>query len=465
MKQPINPATHFAMLLMALAMAFTFFACGEKVQTDVSSWPQMSVDKFGCMMEETFGYRHEIFNCSLEGYESNPDPCSKEFHDGFPFPDNLVKKVHPLLSKIDLHWQQGKLQKIYFYFDLFDRLTYEEKLKAFGLWNKQPNIMSMDVIDDTGTLILTRFVSVSTKCIRGDSEEEAKKKAACPEKKIGSPKTVEAVWLGSTCGDGCYANARLANGETLILFCKDTDVIDMIENIKEDAKVSVTYRSEQRWESESGCYQEDVLQSVKLLPNGNEAPHEIQQPLTYEGKTYKTVIIGEQTWMAENLNFNAKGSKCYDNNEANCKKYGRLYNWAAAKTVCPSGWHLPNASDWDILMNYVQTDNGSTYTLGSEASIAGKYLKAKSGWEGYLNASGAEENANGVDKYGFAALPGGCGSYDGNTSFSSDGYDGYWWSSSERDSQYAYYRHITDKGASWDHDLKGYLRSVRCVKD
>jgi hypothetical protein len=285
MKQPLNHANHFAMLLMALAMAFAFLACGNKVQKDVPSWPQMSVDKFGCMMEETFGYRHEIFNCSLKGYENNPDPCNNEFYDSFHFPDSLAKKVHPMLSKINLYWQQGKLQGIYLYFDAsLGRLTYEEKLKSFGLWNNQPNnIKSIDVTEDY--LSLTGFVSISTRCIRDGSEEERleerlKAEADCPDKKIGYPRTTEAVWLGSTCGDGCYANARLADGEEIILFCKDTDVIEMVENIKEGAKVSVTYQKIQRWNhdyfnpSESGCYKEANLQSVKLLPNGNEEEYD-----------------------------------------------------------------------------------------------------------------------------------------------------------------------------------------------
>jgi len=164
-----------------------------------------------------------------------------------------------------------------------------------------------------------------------------------------------------------------------------------------------------------------------------------------DGKKYKTVKIGTQTWMAENLNYDASGSVCYDNNPANCAKYGRLYNWETAKKVCPSGWHLPSNSEWEELGKAV----------GGE-KIAGKKLKAKSDWN---------ENGNGMDEFGFAALPG--GHYAGGK-FGNVGYHGNWWSASEGDANHAYrrYMYYYYDGAFWDYyDKDYYLFSVRCTKD
>ena len=68
-----------------------------------------------------------------------------------------------------------------------------------------------------------------------------------------------------------------------------------------------------------------------------------------DGKTYKTVKIGEQVWMAENLNYKAMGSFCYEDDASFCEQYGRLYTWDVAQNVCPDGWRLPSESEWGAL--------------------------------------------------------------------------------------------------------------------
>ncbi|MDR2582572.1 MAG: fibrobacter succinogenes major paralogous domain-containing protein [Fibromonadaceae bacterium] len=156
-----------------------------------------------------------------------------------------------------------------------------------------------------------------------------------------------------------------------------------------------------------------------------------------DGKTYKTVKIGEQVWMAENLNIEMGNSVCYGNDPANCQKYGRLYDWNTAMKACPKGWHLPSDDE-----------------LGKLAGRGGKYLKAKSGWN---------NNGNGTDNYGFSALPGGHGGWNG---FFNVGSYGYWWSASESndDRGYRWYIHYKFVENRY-YEIKSNLFSVRCLQD
>ena len=212
-----------------------------------------------------------------------------------------------------------------------------------------------------------------------------------------------------------------------------------------------------------------------------------------DGQTYKTVKIGEQWWMAENLNyaytdvpFKYKGyssytytsdstSWCYNNDAANCAKYGRLYTWAAAmdsvgtwstngmgcgyymecsptnpvRGICPEGWHLPDETEWRALVDAV---GGKT--------TAGKMLKSTEGWNDYFGTSG-----NGSDIYSFSALPAGYRnnhegrySYEGNLTF--------FWSSTVRD--YSAYNMRLDynlDSANLGYSSKYNGFSVRCLKD
>jgi len=202
-----------------------------------------------------------------------------------------------------------------------------------------------------------------------------------------------------------------------------------------------------------------------------------------DGMVGNIVTIGTQTWMAENLNCNVKGSRCYNDDPSNCEKYGRLYNWATAMSlpsscnssscsnqvqsphrgICPSGWHIPTSADWDNLLRFVDNENNG---LGEEreghyhSETAGNYLKAANGWDEH----------SGEDIYGFAALPGGYGTFYFSDDVSFDDVDriGIWWSTSEGDASNAYKRemiNVRTNVLSWGSIYKSVMNSVRCVQD
>jgi len=144
---------------------------------------------------------------------------------------------------------------------------------------------------------------------------------------------------------------------------------------------------------------------------------------TRDKKTYKTVAIGTQTWMAENLNYEVTGSECYNGDKAICDIYGRLYSWDVAATVCPAGWRLPSDDDWASL-----TANIGTYDSG------------------------------------FAPLPSGLG-FSGY--FLNIDYAGFWWSTTPGIEGMAYGQSISFEAAGYSYYSsffnKSSLLSVRCI--
>jgi len=161
------------------------------------------------------------------------------------------------------------------------------------------------------------------------------------------------------------------------------------------------------------------------------------------------IVLDGKKWMKKNLNVETADSWCYDNNPANCDKYGRLYTWEAAEMACQSiGMSLPSSWEWSAL-------EGAT----GYWEEAGKKLKSTSDWD---------DDGNGTNEYGFSALPGGYRDTEG--SFFDVGKHGNWWTGSEvgiGGGGNARYRLIS-YGGDLVHayqDSKGHGFSVRCFKD
>lgn len=213
-----------------------------------------------------------------------------------------------------------------------------------------------------------------------------------------------------------------------------------------------------------------------------------------DNQTYKTVKIGNQIWMAENLNYAPGGvssmgsyawSGCYNNMADSCAKYGRLYTWEVAmnkascaydkkcnatlnpavpvRGVCPQGWHLPSHYEFEELINFIDPTFGyGGHTTGASSSTTGKYLKSKTGWN-YYSASTV-----GTDAYGFSALPGGYRNSQGNFDYA--GHETSFWSSGEYYSEKALMAYVlilryNFEKAVLDGNTKFLAHSVRCLQD
>ena len=204
-----------------------------------------------------------------------------------------------------------------------------------------------------------------------------------------------------------------------------------------------------------------------------------------DGQVYRTVQIGTQTWMAENLNYaylqktvtEDSSSFCYNDSAEYCEKYGRLYIWSAAmdsaahftengkgcgygktcspaypvRGVCPEGWHLPDMAEWNALERFVADS-----LFGGNTDSAGYALKSTSGWL---------DDGNGSDAFGFGALPAGFRYSAGTFHFVLE--DADFWGSTENGAYSVYYRKLdycyTDLYS--DGSYKVEAMSVRCVKD
>ncbi|MCP4089744.1 MAG: hypothetical protein GY746_08110, partial [Gammaproteobacteria bacterium] len=203
----------------------------------------------------------------------------------------------------------------------------------------------------------------------------------------------------------------------------------------------------------------------------------------YDGHNYKSVKIGDQCWMAENLKSTSyadgsaiTGHWAYDDDEGNAHTYGRLYDWAAVMNgagssninpsgvqgICPNGWHVPSDAEWkelEMTLGMTTTEADGTGFRGTHSE--GRKLKETD--EAFLWSDIADYR--GTNNSGFTALPGGYRYVNGV--FDDVGYYAYFWSSTESDAIYAWDRSLYYLSASvirYDY-LKSYGYSVRCLRD
>ncbi|WP_372776062.1 FISUMP domain-containing protein [Mangrovibacterium sp.] len=199
-----------------------------------------------------------------------------------------------------------------------------------------------------------------------------------------------------------------------------------------------------------------------------------------DGNSYKTITIGNQVWMAENLkvthfpdgteipliendsiwgaladNDDSPAFSYYNN--LSTGSYGALYTYAAAIKAAPEGWHLPTDEEWKQLEMYIGMSQEDADSEGWRGIDEGLKLKSSAGWS----------NMNGTVNFGFSALPGGY-RYSTNGAFYPATYHGYWWTSTESDGSNAYFRALSYNTSKINRDNlrgKSFGFSVRCVKD
>ncbi len=226
----------------------------------------------------------------------------------------------------------------------------------------------------------------------------------------------------------------------------------------------------------------DTIHSLSVVHSGNPDACEGYVTIPYGGQVYHTVAIGNQCWLRENMNIGTmlNGGEpqsnndtiekyCYDNDTANCIKYGGLYMWKemmkyfplqSSQGICPNGWHIPGDDEWKELEGFADSQYGIGDPVWDEEFFrgldAGRHLKALLGW-----ISGG----NGDNLYDFKALPGGF--WESGFSFAREGEEAHFWSSTHdsghngRERTLRYDKDQISRSYTWDESAF----SVRCLRD
>lgn len=267
------------------------------------------------------------------------------------------------------------------------------------------------------------------------------------------------------CVDEVHADITIRNVEKIDMTCGSSNEGQTI--FLEDDRLLFTCEIGS-WQGVMVVFCEDIEPSKPA----EESPSVSYGTMTdsRDGKTYKTIEIGEQTWMAENLNYESSTSYCYQNSLDSCDKYGRLYTYNEADTVCPDGYRLPTRMDFDNLLRPL-SEAVYDERLDWHYNLIELSIKATTDWvpdtTTYVNENGElVHQADATNSSGFTLLP--AGYMKPNGSFSGAGKDTYLWSSAdgpEAGTKYAMELEYRYDGVTfywWELD---YAFSVRCVKE
>ena len=343
----------------------------------------------------------------------------------------------------------------------------------------------------------------SVRCVKGESAEQKSSSSVTPQSsssvtKVSSSSAKSSSSIASSSSETRVSSSYATSSSSSVKSSSSSSAKSSSSSVKLSSSSSAKSSSSSA-KSSSSSVAKSSSSSVKLsssssaksssssvVESGSSSSSVVNSVSigsftdSRDGQTYKTVKIGWQTWMAQNLNYKTANSYCYNDKDSNCSKYGRLYTWAAAmdsagkwsldgsgcgygldkrcaprypvQGVCPVGWHLPSVSEWNTLL--------TGYPVGGEVT-AGKVLKSTSGWK---------SSGNGTDAYSFSALPAGIRFPSAVSAvYYNEGNYAYFWSSTEFGDSHAYYMYLfysSDGAELLDTDVfKNDAISVRCLKN
>lgn len=327
-----------AIALAGIVIALIFVLCGKSgdVFVDPRDGQKYKTITFGpwTFMTENIRYNNSYNVCKTD------DPtCEK--HGRYYFKDGAALACPPGWKMLDEKYAMEKV--------LVAKLAQKYNMSAFEVISDMDKLRKVYTEDNDKAAIL-EFIDSEACIFDGKTNDFTCGKEYCNSE--GVCQKEYAGCLNSGRKLQCYQEGADGDGESIgskaapIRCYKEMDEDEWLALPEVQKKIKKIKEEAAKKEAEERALQETA---EKAGPVKYEKSADNSLTDSRDGKKYKTVKIGNQVWMAENLNFKSGDSWCYNNSEQNCNEYGRLYSWGAAQKVCPSGWRIASDSEWDAV--------------------------------------------------------------------------------------------------------------------